>query len=135
MFLTYEAYVDMGGTLDEAAFTVQERRARAYVNLMTHNRVRDETPVRESVKDSVFDLIGLLVQESENAGSAAMGVSSKSNDGVSVTYANWTTVKQYWQDRRHGLLVEYLADETVKIGGHIVPLLYGGVEYDGGEVV
>mgnify|MGYP003571342222 CR=1 FL=1 len=134
MFLTYEQYVEMGGTLDEAAFNTNERRARGYINLMTHNRIKDETPVRECVKNAVYDLIDTLSQETDNASSAVTGVSSKSNDGVSVTYANWTTVSQYWKTRKRELMVEYLADETVVINGDIVPLLYGGVEYDGSDV-
>lgn len=133
MFLTYDDYVSMGGTLDSTAFGVQERKASAYVNLMTHNRIKDETPVRQCVKSAVFDLIDVLHQESENANNAVTGVSSKSNDGVSVTYANWTTVSRYWKRRKHDLMVTYLADETVKIDGKLVPLLYGGVEYDGGD--
>ena len=82
MFLTYDDYVSMGGTLDRAAFTANERKARAYINLTTHNRIRDETPVRECVRNAVFDLIGLLVQEVDSVNGAASGVSSKSNDGV-----------------------------------------------------
>lgn len=133
MFLTYEQYVNMGGTLTEADFTTYERKARACINLATHNRVRDEDPVREAVKNAAYDLIVVFAQEAENSSNAVTGVSSKSNDGVSVTYANWTTVNRYWKTRRRELLAEYLADETVTIDGHIVPLLYGGVEYDGGD--
>ena len=131
MFLTYDDYVSMGGTLDSTAFGVQERKASAYVNLLTHNRIKDETPVRQCVKNAVFDLIDVFYQESANANNAVTGVSSKSNDGVSVTYANWSTVNRYWKTRKRELLVEYLADETVTIDGETVPLLYGGVEYDG----
>ena len=134
MFLTYEQYVNMGGTLTEADFATYERKARACINLATHNRVRDEDPVREAVKNAAYDLIGVFAQEAENSNNAVTGVSSKSNDGVSVTYANWTIVNRYWKTRKRELLVEYLADETVMIDGHIVPLLYGGVEYDGGDV-
>ena len=133
MFLTYEQYVEMGGTLTEADFTTYERKARACINLATHNRVRDEAPVREAVKNAAYDLIGVFAQEAENVSNGMTGVSSKSNDGVSVTYANWTTVSRYWKTRKRELLAEHLADETVTIDGHIVPLLYGGVEYDGGE--
>ena len=110
------------------------RRARAYINLMTHNRIKDENPVRECVKSATYDLIEVLSQEADNANNAVTGVSSKSNDGVSVTYANWTTVNRYWNTRKRKLLVEYLADETVTINGELVPLLYGGVEYDGSGV-
>lgn len=135
MFLTYEQYTQMGGALDEAAFTTNERRARATINLMTHNRIKDEDPVRECVMHAAFDLIEMLAKEADNANNAVTGVSSKSNDGVSVTYANWTVVNRYWKTRKRELLVEYLADETVMIDGEPVPLLYGGVEYDGSDVM
>lgn len=139
MFLTYDEYLVMGGALDRAAFTANERKARAYINLATHNRIRDETPVRECVRNAVFDLIGLLAQEANSVEGAGSGVSSKSNDSVSVTYADWKTINAYWQSRKRELLVEYLADETVTRvvdGVEIpVPLLYGGVEYDGGDAI
>ena len=133
MFLTYAEYQAMGGKLTATEFPDLERKACAYINLMTHNRIKDESPVRESVQFATYDLIELINQESANANNAVTGMSSQRNDGVSVTYANWTTVNRYWKTRRRETLVEYLADETVTINGEIVPLLYGGVEYDGGD--
>lgn len=132
MFLTYDEYDSMDGTVPEEEFEVYERRARALINATTHNRIRDENPVRACVKNLTFDLVNLMAQEAANANNAVTGMSSQHNDGVSVTYANWTTVNRYWKTRRRETLVEYLADETVTIDGETVPLLYGGVEYDGG---
>ena len=134
MFLTYAEYAAMGGTIKESEFHAWERKASGYINLMTHNRIKDESPVRENVKYAAFDLIDLLVKESANTNNAETGLSSQRNDGVSVTYANWNTVNRYWKNRRKELLAAYLGDETVIIAGEMVPLLYGGVEYDGGDV-
>ena len=141
MFLTYEQYVEMGGTLAEADFGVLERRARGYINLVTHNRIAGETAedgtVRKNVEYAMFDLIGLQQREDESAQAGADGIASMSNDGVSVSYADWRTAKAQRADRKNDVLVLYLADETVTIrknGAEILlPILYGGVEYDGGS--
>lgn len=127
MYLTYEEYIQMGGTISSAAFVRFEYKARAYIDRITHNRIRDETPVRESVKHAMFDVIELCSQrETMDAGSTSVGITSKSNDGVSVTYADAVSAKRQWSERFGRVAVEFLADE-VKNG---VPLLYGGVQFD-----
>lgn len=133
MYLTFEEYTQRGGTLDEAAYTPLEQRAEMLLNLTTHNRVKAESPTRESVKGAIFALVYTLAQEAANADNAKIGVSSISNDGVSVTYANRASIDRYWKARARDVLAGYLADEIVLIDGHAVPLLYAGVEYDGGK--
>lgn len=124
MFLTYEEYVTMGGTLDSPEFARYSRKAEAYVNLMTHDRVRDETPVRECVKQCVFDLIGVFYEtEAQSAPAGAVGVS---NDGVSISYGSTEARERAVATRKNGVLIEYLAGEA----RNGVPLLYGGVQYD-----
>lgn len=130
MFLTYDAYKAMGGTLDEATFTQQERKARAFINLCTHQRIANEDPVRQSVQNATFDLIGLQMQEAANDTNVMLGVTSSSNDGVSVHYQNWATMREMWKRRKMDVLVEYLMDEYVVVNGEVVTLLYRGVEYD-----
>lgn len=130
MFLTFDEYAERGGTLDADTFAALERRASALLNLATHNRVKGETPARESVKSAVFALVQALAREAASADSISIGVSSISNDGMKVTYANRASIERYWKARAREVLAEYLADETVMIDGHITPLLYGGIEYD-----
>ena len=44
MYLTYEAYQNMGGTLDETTFNNFEYEAETVVNWYTFNRLKDEAP-------------------------------------------------------------------------------------------
>lgn len=126
MFLTYEEFLGYGGdaTVTAAQFGTMEHRAEAYLNLTTHNRVKDETPVRESVKLCAFYLTQLEFgyAKADAANSAGNGVSSQSNDGVSITYMSHTDTEKARCNERKAYACEYLADE-VKDG---VPLLYAG---------
>ena len=124
MYLTYSEYVTLGGTLTEAAFNRIERKVEAYLNRMTHDRVKDETPVRECVKLTVFDLIGVTAEADTQ--SVPDGAVSVSNDGVSVSYGSAQARDRAVATRKNGILIDYL-DGEVKDG---VPLLYGGVQFD-----
>lgn len=126
MFLTYSEYRAMGGTVSETDFPRYEYKARAYVNLYTHNRIRDESPVRECVKRLMVDLIGLTFDR-EREEAEASGIASKSNDGVSVTYGAADANAKAWNRRQRNALIEFLADE---IDANGVPLLFGGVSHD-----
>lgn len=45
MYLTFEEYKGMGGTVDENAFRRSEMRASALITRMTHGRILNESPV------------------------------------------------------------------------------------------
>lgn len=94
MYLTYEEYQDMGGTLDNTTFTDLEFEARTKIDWWTFNRLKGLESYPEEVKRCVYKLIQLIQQtqaasaldgESEDSGSTA-GVASMSNDGVSISY-------------------------------------------------
>lgn len=122
MFLTYLEYIGMGGTLNQSEFDRLCYKAESRVNLMTHNRIRDETPVRECVKRCVFELIGLIHKELAVLDTGT-GIQSMNNDGVSVSYADKTSVRKAYTTLMNEAMVDYLGNET-KDG---VPLLYAGV--------
>ena len=134
MYLDYDEYVEMGGTLTEAEHKVWERRARGLIELATHGRVKGDDPVRDAVKEAMYDLIDVFYNENANSESIPVGINSMSNDGVSITYGNAQAITKQWDARKRDVLVLYLADETATIGNYTVPLLYGGVEFDGEEV-
>lgn len=127
MFLTYTEYRAMGGQLSEAEFNRYEFRARSLINELTHQRIRDESPVRECVKMSAFDLIGQMKGHDSSMGGDSVAYASMSNDGVSVTYADRAKARRNANKELEQTLTLYLADEVDARG---VPLLYGGVEYD-----
>lgn len=100
MYLTYDEYLDYGGTLDETAFNDIELDAEGYVDWYTFNRLQDEDEnnIPERVKKCMYQIIKLIQRTMgyDDAGSTASkasgtdesdkGVLSQSNDGVSISY-------------------------------------------------
>lgn len=111
MYLTYDEYMDLGGTIEEeTTFADFEFEAETILNWYTFNRLRgDEKFTATSdydddvlaVKRCIFRLIQLARIKAEVLGSASSGVgmewsanrtpleptiASQSNDGVSISY-------------------------------------------------
>jgi len=102
MYLTYEEYTDMGGTLDETAFTDIEFDAESTVNWYTFNRLKRPEWASvldtEELKRCMYQLIRLKAAENEllasSGGGAGWGVGwskeagikEESNDGVTTKY-------------------------------------------------
>lgn len=95
MYLTFEDYTTMGGTLDVTTFESLEYEAEVQINLYTYNRLKDEPqPIEiEAVKRCVVALIDLLKKQKDANtlgiqadGSGIPNIASQSNDGVSISY-------------------------------------------------
>lgn len=93
MYLTYEEYQAMGGTLDEATFNDLEFEAEALVNWYTFNRLKNDTTFPEELKKLMKYLIGLAYSQSgildasgSGDGTSNKAIASQSNDGVSISY-------------------------------------------------
>lgn len=87
-FLTLDDYKALGGAdLDAVTFLRLERRSRSLINQLTFDRIKSEQPVRESVRYCTFEIIRMLAA-AESIDTSGRTISSQSNDGVSVTYAN-----------------------------------------------
>lgn len=94
MYLTYEEYTEMGGTLDVATFNDFEFEAEALINWYTFNRLKGDTIIPSEVKRLMKYLIDLASQKanllgassSASAESQGAAIASQSNDGVSVSY-------------------------------------------------
>ena len=111
MYLTYEAYQNMGGTLDETTFNNFEYEAETIVNWYTFNRLKGEDEYPEELAKCMNRLIYLIKLEAdalmlgkqttvitttETVGSSVItntetieteaSIRSQSNDGVSVRY-------------------------------------------------
>ena len=92
MYLTYEEYLDMGGTLDEIPFTQFEFQAESEINYATFNRLKGDFIIPEEVKRLICYLVGLMEKRaaafSLGKGSDATPsyITSQSNDGVSTSY-------------------------------------------------
>lgn len=96
MYLTYEEYTEMGGTLEQATFSDCEMEAETVVDWYTFNRLKNETEFSEDVKKCMYMLIKYINLQSQLAGVGVIGsnetyggtagIASQSNDGVSVSY-------------------------------------------------
>ena len=93
MYLSYQEYQEMGGTLDEATFNDVSFEAQARIDWYTFCRLHSEIEIPEQVKKCMYYLIR-LINDQRNAtgigteeGTANAGtVASQSNDGVSISY-------------------------------------------------
>ena len=107
MYLTYEDYQSMGGTLDETAFNDFEYEAETYVNWYTFNRLKGETEYPEELARCMYRLIMLAklkadtmllgkqttvvissegTSETKEVTEVSTYIKGQSNDGVSVDY-------------------------------------------------
>lgn len=88
-YLSYEEYVDNGGTVSEDAFLFLERKASHYVDYYTFNRLKLFPPkkIPIEVKDVMLEYIERL-NNYEKASSSADGdvISQYSNGVEQITY-------------------------------------------------
>lgn len=127
MYLTYDEYKGMGGSMDAALFPRFELKARKRIDAMTFGRLQGENGARECVKHCMFELIQAMQEDEANVGFSGREISSMSNDGVSVTYAsgNSQTGMQNGSGARYaGIVRAWLTGETDACGNNI---LYAGV--------
>ena len=144
MYLTYEDYQNMGGTLDETDFQDLEFDAESTINWYTFNRLKrpewSSVLGTDELKRCMYQLIRLKQMENEliassNGGAGwgigwtkEAGITSQSNDGVSthynlmssgelMAYFNGTKSKQDLVDRYLGTIVNDLGQ----------PILYRGL--------
>ena len=107
MYLTYEDYQSMGGTLDETAFNDFEYEAETIVNWYTFNRLKTEAEYPEELSRCMYRLIMLAkmkadtmllgkqttvtvstegTTETRTVSEVSTYIKGQSNDGVSVDY-------------------------------------------------
>lgn len=118
-YLTYEEYKQMGGPLEETAFSRFAFGAEQTIRRATFGRVDKMQEVPEAVKWLVYELIGISEQfEKENA-----NVTSEKVGEWSKSYEVETEADR--QVKTNTLIRNYLMAETDDNG---VPLLYLGVD-------
>lgn len=124
MYLTYEEYISMGGSLDTSAFFAAERKARYLINSQasgqTGSRIASLDELPQAVRDCVFDLIEHM---SEYEG-RQISSESQSQGGASESYS-------YVTKTHDDILSE--CEEIICnsfYGGGIGDLLYRGANYD-----
>ena len=134
MYLTYEEYQNMGGTLDETAFDDLEFEAETSINWYTFNRLQNDTEYPEALKRCVYALIKLTALKANAAAVGDTGdesqstgaIASQSNDGVSVSYNVLSASEAYKlaEDEGGNTVKKYLNGVTNELGRK---LLYRGL--------
>lgn len=123
-YISYDDYVSMGGTLDNAAFIALLARATDFFDYHTFDRLREAESISERVKRCIFALTGILADYEDTDG-GAVPIAGASNDGVSVSYAAMSVKDsdELRNARMYTCIKTYLARETAPDG---TPLLYRG---------
>lgn len=123
MYLDYQTYKNMGGTLDNSAFTTAERKAEYLVNSQaggkTGERLSEFATLPQAVKDCVFELVNHLAEY----GGKMVASESQSLGGQSESVSYVTVSAQEAQEAVLDIIFMYLY--PVKLNG--VSVLYGGV--------
>lgn len=114
MYSTYDSYVQNGGKLNEATYNALSRQASAEIDYRTFNRAPKH---KEEMNDNLFACECELIDVLNSFSSIPAGVSSASNDGVSVSYSQ--DVKAEEKTKKEEIFNRYLT--------YPVNLLYGGV--------
>lgn len=102
MYLPYEEYLTMGGTLEPTVFSDYEFQAEVAIDYATFDRLRNEKVIPLKVRVLIFHLIGLMEKEAESltlghstGESGVEHITSQSNDGVSVSYSGMASINVY----------------------------------------
>lgn len=122
-YLTYDEYTDLGGTLDEADFTLAEFKARKRVDYLTDSRVQAMASIPEAVKLCIMAIIKIEAAAGAEAQVTNPVVTSFNTDGYSESYGKAMSAEDA-EKAMNKLVRTYLAGEVDDYG---VPLLYRGL--------
>ena len=97
-FLTYDEYLNMGGTLtDEDKYNLYEFEVESIIHWYTFDRLKNEESYSEEVKQCAYMLVNLIIEkyatlnvgnaDTDTPTSSVVGqIASQSNDGVETSY-------------------------------------------------
>lgn len=124
MYLTYDEFKTMGGTLDETAFKIFNRRAEYLINAQGNGRTGDRigklTELPQAVKDCTFELINHLNDNAFDGSNIQSESQSLGAQSESFTYSKLS--KDESDTEVSGIIFNFLYN--VKIDG--VSILYLG---------
>lgn len=138
MYLTYNEYEEMGGTLDETLFDSLCFEASTLINYYTFNRLKKVKPENYPIelKRCIFKLINIMLSKNSlispfdsqlGDNGTTKTVASESNDGVSVSY-NTLSADSLLNNSEKEIsktIEMYLSDVSFNELGH--KLLYRGI--------
>ena len=93
-YLSYDEYLDLGGTLQEVPFNELEYECRKLIDSKTQNRLKKATEIPEEVKMLENKMIQDLYGYYNSLQKAQSGIESENTDGYSVTYMPGNQISQ-----------------------------------------
>ena len=93
-YLSYEEYMELGGTLDEVPFNELEYECRRIIDSRTQNRLKEINEIPEEVKMLENKMITTLYGYYISLNKAQSGVASENTDGYSVSYISSNQISQ-----------------------------------------
>ena len=124
-YLTYDEYIQLGGTLSKMPFDILEFNARQQVDKYTLGRLKDLQNQNQEVKMCIYKLIDVINNYTSNE-TIKSGVSSETIDGYSISY---NTPSREINDAKNSeikdIIKTYLIDCKLENG---VPYMYIGAD-------
>lgn len=93
-YLSYEEYMELGGTLEEVPFNELEYECRRIIDSRTRNRLKNADEIPEEVKLLENKMIQTLQGYYVSLNKAQSGVASENTDGYSVSYISSNQISQ-----------------------------------------
>ena len=93
-YLSYEEYMELGGTLDEVPFNELEYECRRIIDSRTQNRLKNADKIPQEVKMLENKMIQTLQGYYVSLEKAQSGVASENTDGYSVSYISSNQISQ-----------------------------------------
>lgn len=127
-YLTYDEYINLGGSLDETPFNLLEFEARQKINRRTQNRLVSCESIPSEVKICEYKMINNMSTRDETLESVNKNIiSSENTDGYSVSYITGEKSIEIIQNKAKELdsIIDNDLYGVVVNGMHI---LYLGVE-------
>lgn len=124
-YLTYEEYVNLGGTLSETPFNILELEAQKTIDRYTFGRLQNLETQNQEVKVCILKLMEFINTYNTYL-NRDKSISSTSTDGYSETYIQPSdTVTKSKTAATKDIVQTYLAECKLEDG---TPYLYCGVE-------
>jgi len=124
-YLTYQEYVEFGGAMDEADFTVAEFKARSRIDWLTMGRVQNMAEIPDEVKLAMMVIIKVDSKFSATAQADSAIVSSFSTDGYSESYGGASEQSAAAENKVNNEVIKMLFGVLDDFG---VPLIYRGLD-------
>lgn len=122
-YLTYDEYVNYGGTATQTAFPPLEFKARKQIDYLTASRVQNMASVPEAVKLCMVTVMNMVQATGAEAQATNPQLTSFNNDGYSESYGNALSADDTAKQTKKE--IESMLYGEVDDNG--VPLLYRGV--------